>query len=123
MINKKKWYSEWWVKLLIGIIIIFIIYKLISPIISEFNVNKELQDIIIEKDKQIRTKDSIIQNSKDKIVEIRRIREKINVNLTEDELEKLFIQFNSYKKNNNPIIDTTISIDKLFYYIDENLKK
>ena len=123
MINKKKWYSEWWVKLLIGIIIIFIIYKLIYPIISEFNVNKELQDIIIEKDKQIRTKDSIIQNSKDKIVEIRRIREKINVNLTEDELEKLFIQFNSYKKNNNPIIDTTISIDKLFYYIDENLKK
>lgn len=123
MINKKKWYNQWWTKVLISIIVLFIIYKIAFPIISEFNVNKELQNIIVEKDKQIKIQDSIIQNSKNRIIEIRQIREKIDVDLTEDELKKLFIQLNFYKQNNNSQIDTTISIDRLFYYIDENLKK
>ena len=121
MTRRTKWYSTWWFRIIMVIIVVALIFGG-KEAVTHFNYVESLKTHIKAQDKKIETQDSLYKIKEAQKEKIRVIREKISIQSELDRLEHLKNQLIELRKQPLKQIDT-ISPEELDIYFKKLLKE
>ena len=120
MTRKTKWYSTWWFRISVVVIIILLVFGG-KEAVTHYNYVESLKTHIKAQEKVITTQDSLYKIKETQKEKIRVIREKISIQPELDRLEHLKNQLIELRKQPPKQIDT-ISPEELDIYFKKLLK-
>ena len=121
MIRKTKWYSTWWFRISVVVIIILLVFGG-KEAITHYNYVESLKTHIKSQDKKIETQDSLYKIKEAQKEKIRVIREKISIQPDLERIKHLENQLLELRKQPPKQIDT-LSPEELDIYFKKLLKE
>jgi len=121
MTRKEKWYNSWWVKVAVGLVIIYLLYLGTKTTVAYVNYQEYLKTEIEQLKKENTKLDSLYKTKVLEKEKIKIIREKISIQSELDRLEILTKQLEEIKTTKLEKIDS-IGPEDLQKYLQKELK-